>query len=453
MEILPADFIKQAKDLFADAYDEFANAISLPKTISIRINDKTEQIIDLEKVKWCERGFYLTDRPNFTLDPFLHAGAYYVQEASSMFLEQFLKKYVLPDAVALDMCAAPGGKSSLLSQYLKRDGFLVSNEYVRSRAAVLVENLVKWGNDNCVITNNAPAAFESVSGLFDVVLVDAPCSGEGMFRKDETAISEWSLQNVEACAVRQKEILKSAWEAVKAGGILIYSTCTYNRHENEENVEWLLHNYDAELLTVDLEASWGVCQTEGGYHFYPHKTRGEGLFIIAVRKLSDTLPNKFKTASQKPDNVKKPSLNCLKNQEKYQPVLYRNLWHAIPKSRELLIKQLLQNLNVIYFGIELYEQKGSDYIPQTALALSKQFDSASFPNVELSLVQALHFLRSEAIYVEAPKGFCVVTYNGLPLGWVKNVGNRCNNLYPNNWRIRMDIPSEGLPKPFLSKEN
>lgn len=450
MKELPADFIKQAKLLFGNTYNEFANSICNDKITSIRINDKTNQAIDLEKVKWCNNGYYLSNRPNFTLDPFLHAGAYYVQEASSMFLEQFLTQYVATDAIVLDMCAAPGGKSSMLSQHLK-NGLLVSNEFVKSRASILIENLTKWGNDNCVVTNNAPIAFEKYRAFFDAVLVDAPCSGEGMFRKDDTAITEWSLQNVQQCAARQQDILKSAWKTLKTDGILIYSTCTYNRQENEENVEWLLNTYDAELLTVETRSEWGITPTEGGYHFYPHKAKGEGLFMTAIRKLDDDSPSKIKMAPTQ-NGVGKPSLECLQNAQYYVTVLYRNLWYAIPKNKEIFIKQLLQNLNVIYFGILIYERKGKDFIPQAALALSKQLNRECYPSVTLSLEDSLRFLRSETICIDAPKGFCAVTYQGIPLGWVKNLGNRCNNLYPNSWRIRMAINAQEIPQPFLVKK-
>lgn len=452
MKKLPEDFVKQAKELFGNSYEAYTNAINSEVVNSIRINDKLTLNLDFEKVKWCDTGYYLSERPYFTLDPFLHAGAYYVQEASSMFLEQFLKKYVSADAVALDMCAAPGGKSSLMSQYLLNGGLLISNDIVRNRAAVLTENSIKWGNDNCLITNNAPSAFEQYEGFFDAILVDAPCSGEGMFRKDDTAITEWSLQNVQLCAARQKEILKSAWVALKEGGVLIYSTCTYNAYENEDNVKWLLDSYDAEMLPVTIDAEWGVSETPFGYHFYPHKTKGEGLFMAAVRKLSATSEAKFKKISTQQNSGRKPSLECLQNLCDYQLLFHRNLWYALPKKHEFKIKQLLQNLNVIYLGIEMYEQKRNDFIPQESLALSKYLNKEAVVSVDLSLEEALRYLRSETIAIDAPKGFCVVTYCGLPLGWVKNIGNRCNNLYPNNWRIRMEIPTDNLPQPFMLSE-
>ena len=234
----------------------------------------------LSTVKWCEYGRYLSERPKFTYDPMFHAGAYYVQEASSMFVWQALTQLVDKDAVVLDMCAAPGGKSTAIAQYLSEDGFLVSNEYVPQRAHVLVENITKWGAPNCVVTNNAPRHFEKLKSRFDAILVDAPCSGEGMFRKDERAREEWSPANVEMCVERQREILESAWHVLKPGGVLIYSTCTFNSHENEEQVQWLIDEMGAEYLPIKIGEDWMITETERGYRFLPHKTRGEGLLSV-----------------------------------------------------------------------------------------------------------------------------------------------------------------------------
>ena len=272
-------------------------------SVSIRLNSKITdnrlQITDSTSfltphssfltVKWCEQGRYLSERPKFTYDPLFHAGAYYVQEASSMFVWQALSQLVEQDALVLDLCAAPGGKSTAIAQYLSENGFLVSNEYVPQRAHVLVENITKWGAPNCVVTNNAPRHFEKLKTRFDAILVDAPCSGEGMFRKDERAREEWSPANVDMCVERQREILESAWKVLKPGGVLIYSTCTFNSHENEEQVQWLIDEMEAEYLPLKIEDDWMITETERGYRFLPHKTRGETYLPGVPVKTSATL--------------------------------------------------------------------------------------------------------------------------------------------------------------------
>ena len=401
----------------------------------------------LSTVKWCEHGRYLSERPKFTYDPMFHAGAYYVQEASSMFVWQALIQLVDKDAVVLDMCAAPGGKSTAIAQYLSEEGFLVSNEYVPQRAHVLVENITKWGAPNCVVTNNAPRHFEKLKSRFDAILVDAPCSGEGMFRKDERAREEWSPANVEMCVERQREILESAWHVLKPGGVLIYSTCTFNSHENEEQVQWLIDEMEAEYLPIKIGEDWMITETERGYRFLPHKTRGEGLFMAAVRKQggiengelrienSCSKKRSDKKAKSSTFNSQLSTLNLLKGD--YVVVESEGRYYAVQKERVDFVEECRKVLNVLSFGVQMYEQKGKDLIPQAALALSRVYKRGAYPEVELSYDEAISFLRKEAIVLaDAPRGFVLVTYGGLPLGWVKNIGNRCNNLYPEFWRIR-----------------
>lgn len=363
-----------------------------------------------------------------------------------MFVWQALSQLVERDALVLDMCAAPGGKSTAIAQYLSDEGFLVSNEYVPQRAHVLVENITKWGAPNTVVTNNAPRHFEKLKTRFDAILVDAPCSGEGMFRKDERAREEWNPANVEMCVVRQREILESAWKVLKPGGVLIYSTCTFNSHENEEQVQWLIDEMDAEYLPLKTEKDWMITETERGYRFLPHKTRGEGLFMAAVRKQSTD--NGFQITdkvSKNRDTKQKNKVNKILNSQfltlnspdLFDVIESDNRFYAVQKDRVALVDECRKCLNVLSFGVQMYEQKGKDLIPQAALALSKAYKRGAYPEVELSSEEALSFLRKEAIVLaDAPRGFVLVTYNGLPLGWVKNIGNRCNNLYPEFWRIR-----------------
>ena len=477
---LPKGFEEMVRDVIGvGEWDAFVEALSEEPSVSVRVNSQrstvdSQQSIDgiqLSTVKWCEWGRYLSERPKFTYDPMFHAGAYYVQEASSMFVWQALEQLVEKDAVVLDMCAAPGGKSTAIAQYLSEEGFLVSNEYVPQRAHVLVENITKWGAPNCVVTNNAPRHFEKLKSRFDAILVDAPCSGEGMFRKDERAREEWSEANVEMCVERQREILESAWKVLRPGGVLIYSTCTFNRHENEEQVQWLIDEMEAEYLPIKIGEDWGITilsenlennplplrgtppktggEYEGrGYRFLPHKTRGEGLFMAAVRKQGGMrseecgLRNektgknkKDKKAKQSTQNIQFTTNNLLRGE--YEVMESEGRYYAVQKERVDLVEECRKMLNVLSFGVQMYEQKGKDLIPQAALALSQAYIRGAYPEVELSYEEAISFLRKEAIVLaDAPRGFVLVTYGGLPLGWVKNIGNRCNNLYPEFWRIR-----------------
>lgn len=425
----------------ADEWGDFELALAQAPTVSVRLNDKTTlpQFADAELVPWCDTGRYLAERPNFTRDPLFHAGAYYVQEASSMFLWQVLEKFVDKNAKILDMCAAPGGKSTLMAHYLD-EGVLVANEFVRTRAYVLAENVQKWGSPHVVVTNNAPCDFADFNAVFEAVLVDAPCSGEGMFRKDTTAVTEWSAANVHNCVLRQRDILTSAWQSLKTDGILIYSTCTYNRLENEENVQWLCRHFGAEIVRIPLDKEWQITETDEGYHFYPHKTRGEGLFLSVVRKTA--VANGAKCRNKNNANAVTSSVfaDYLKNADEYALFMFQNRNFAFLKQHVDLLQNCLNRLNVLHFGVPLAEQKGKDFVPQTGLALSKAFNRDAFVTVEIDLDTALRFLRCEAVALpEAPKGFVALTYRNVPIGWVKNVGNRCNNLYPAPWRIRMAL--------------
>lgn len=437
--MLPRDFIDLISPIFADEMADFEAAVTQPPVVSVRLNDKISlpQFADCEAVAWCESGRYLTERPNFTLDPLLHAGAYYVQEASSMFLQQALNYFVDKNARMLDFCAAPGGKTTLIAQHLT-DGVLVANEFVRQRAYILAENVQKWGRPQVIVTNNATSDFADFIGVFDAILVDAPCSGEGMFRKDANAIDEWSLQNVQQCVVRQRQILADAWKCLKTNGILIYSTCTYNSLENEENVRWLCQNYDAEVLRIPLDESWRVTETAEGYHFYPHRTRGEGLFLTVIRKKQTEQSANLRLKNTPKNLTATDFANYLKNADEYALFEQQNgLKMAFLQQCADLLQFCLKRLNVLHFGVPLAEPKGKNLIPQAGLALNKALNVQNFATVEIDLPTALSFLRCEAINLpDAPRGFLLLTYQNLPIGWVKNIGNRCNNLYPQPWRIR-----------------
>ena len=435
---LPEPFIVRTKSILKEEWSDFALALSQVSPVSIRVNNKKE-LIHSDAIPWCSDGYYLSERPSFTLDPLFHAGTYYVQEASSMFLSQALLQNVPKDSVVLDLCASPGGKSTLISEYLADNGFLLSNEIIRSRAYVLSENIQKWGNCNTVVSNNKPSEIGSLTHMFDAMLVDAPCSGEGMFRKDPNSINEWSEANVQLCATRQKEILSDVWTALKPNGILIYSTCTYNLEENEENVAWIMQELGAEYVPLQVEQSWRISESSLGYHFYPHRTKGEGFFLAVLRKNDEILSEvKLKKKELLPFvSCPKDADGLIKEQDDFSFYASNEQLNMFPKRYALQVNLFIQRLNCLLIGTEVFRYKGKNKIPQQGLALSKYLNQNKISNFDTNLEQALAYLRTEALVLpDCDLGIVLLTYQNIPLGWVKNVGNRCNNLYPNEWRIR-----------------
>lgn len=443
--ILPEAFIRRTTEILGDDFQTLEKALGETPPTSIRVNNKMDNYVPSDdRVAWCESGYYLPERPLFTADPLFHAGVYYVQEASSMFLQQAVKQHFQHARTVLDLCAAPGGKSTLLSQALSKDSLLVSNEIIRSRAYILAENLIKWGNPNIVVTNNEPKDFANLPGFFDAMVIDAPCSGEGMFRKDAGAIDEWSEYNVTLCAARQREILTTVWDSLKNDGILVYSTCTFNREENEENARWICEELGAELLTIDLQGNTDITTSDFGYRFYPHKTKGEGFFISVLRKTS--YPNKT-TKKIKDDKkgvkiVSKDNISTLSllGADNWTIVSENNQFNAYDTSRLGDYLLLNKQLKCMHSGLLLGEMKGSNFIPSASIALSKKLDKESVEVVEVDYSTAILFLRKEAIFLpEDKRGYLLICYKGQALGWLKNMGNRCNNLYPQEWRIRMKL--------------
>ena len=415
---LPADFVAETRRIMGEErYNRFVGAFDNEAPVSIRVNPSKVSLANGERVPWCAEGYYLNDRPQFTFDPLLHAGCYYVQEASSMFVTHILRtvdssspnyqlsarlcRLALPRTIhyqlALDLCAAPGGKSTALRSVLPDDCVLISNEPMGNRAQILLENVTKWGAPNHIVTNNYPRDFRKSKLKFDFILCDVPCSGEGMFRKDPNAISEWSAQNVEKCWQLQREIVADAWECLNPGGLLIYSTCTYNTKENEENIRWILDTYDAQVLDIPVDPSWNITGSlldgfnEPVYRFIPGITRGEGLFVCALRKISS------KDEGGRSKEIS--SADIIKN----------------------------KNLKVLDPGILL---PPSSLLP---------------PKVDVDYAEALKYLRGEALVLppDTPRGIVTITYQGQALGPAKNIGNRANNLYPKPWRIKSThLPSE-----------
>ncbi len=372
-----------------------------------------------------------------------------------MFIGHVLKQYMDGDLKVLDLCAAPGGKSTLLASLMNRNSLLVSNEVIRSRANILAENMIKWGGyPNNIVTNNDPAQIGKLHNYFDVILVDAPCSGEGMFRKDEGAINEWSVENVKLCKERQQRILADIWPALKTSGILVYSTCTYNLEENEENVGWIRDELGAEVLPVEIEKGWRISPSfvkeVPAYRFFPYKTKGEGFFCALLRKTEEAddwtdLPKKPKDKGKKmKESLPVEYKNFLLNDKEFSFYTSKERWYAFPASMYDDLSTLRKSLNVMSEGICLGEFKGKDFVPDQSLAMSIYLNKENFIIHDIDWRTAINYLRKEPLALpDQPKGFVLLTYKNMPLGFVKNIGNRANNLYPQEWRIRSsNIPDE-----------
>ena len=447
--ILPEIFSERMMKMLDKEYDEFQQSFDNEIVTTIRINsDKFSGKPALDRVAYCKTGFFVPKRPVFTIDPFFHSGVYYVQESSSMFLEQAIKLVVTKsDVKVLDLCAAPGGKSTHLASILPNESLLVSNDVIRTRSQILSENLRKWGKPNVIVTNNDPHDFQRLPEFFDILVIDAPCSGEGLFRRDENAVHEWSPENAQLCSKRQQRILADVWPTLKVGGVLIYSTCTFNPAENEENIQWLNDFADIEPVTLEIADHWGITITDAGgfscYRFYPHKVTGEGFFMAVVRKVgkSDSSPmKKFKENPLQASKAEKEIGKSLFSDERLDILRFEDSLLAFPLLHISELLQIKNNLRIIHAGVKIGELKHNDLIPAHELALSTILKRSAFPEIDLTIEEAISFLKREDISLQSVnKGWNLITYRNIPLGWVKNLGNRFNSAFPKEWRIRMSV--------------
>ena len=471
---LPDAFVRRTRTLLPEEYDLLEQAILSDSPVSIRCNREKGNIsgTDFERVPWSQTGFYLPERIPFTFDPLFHAGAYYVQEASSMFLGHIIRQYIHDPVRYLDLCAAPGGKTTDALSSLPEGSLVVSNELMRSRAHILAENVIKWGNPSAIVTRNEPSDFSSLHHYFDVIATDVPCSGEGMFRKDKEAISEWSPENVIRCADRQKNILRDIWSALRPGGLLIYSTCTYNTEENEEMILFLQKQFGAIPLPVKTHPEWSIKNSLLGdipvYRFMPHLTRGEGLFMTILRKPENseaTSPGILfrendKATKRKQNKENSPAVpeelkRMLLHPDRFDFIHETNTFTAFPSIYRKDYQLLRNKLQIIHAGIPIAQQKGKDLIPCHALALSTSLNLNYTDKAEIDLPTAISYLRREGLQLSSdlPRGYLLLTYQGHPIGWVKNVGNRANNLYPQEWRIRSGYIPQELKSVAISPKN
>jgi len=431
------------RENFVDAHEN----ITAPT--SIRLNPfKKSAVKTGRQVLWCAEGYYLDARPAFTFDPLFHAGCYYVQEASSMFID-YIYKHINQNndetQKVLDLCAAPGGKSTLLNSAIKSTDLLVSNEIIKTRVPVLCDNLNRWGTANTIVTNNDPRDFTRLSGFFDTILVDAPCSGSGMFRKDQAAMSEWSEANVSLCHQRQERILADVYPALKEEGHLIYSTCSYSHQENEEIVDWLCREYNMESIRIPIYKEWGIVETQSpehkawGYRFYPGKVKGEGLFAACLKKIAQTdeMPMVKTRGHQK---LALQEIELIKKYIIEPDAFYYNKvnddWLAISREHKESLDTLQRHLYIKKSGVRIGKLMGNDLIPDHELALSIYINKDKVLRTELNINQAIQYLRRDNIDINiTDKGWSLMNFEGQALGWAKLLPNRINNYFPKELRI------------------
>jgi 16S rRNA C967 or C1407 C5-methylase (RsmB/RsmF family)/NOL1/NOP2/fmu family ribosome biogenesis protein len=438
-------FEVQMRALLGSDWEAFAQALASPAPVSIRINRAkwAGPEADDGMVPWCAEGRYLATRPIFTLDPLLHAGAYYVQEASSMMIAEAMRQLLdlHQPLLALDLAAAPGGKSTLIAGMMSAESLLLANEVIRPRYQVLRQNLMRWGLPNVVTSNHDPADFAALSGRFDLVLIDAPCSGEGLFRKDPDARSEWSPEQVRFCAARQQRILGDAAALLAPGGVLLYSTCTYNDQENADNARWLATETGLDYMPLALPADWNIAERSMGYQLYPHRQRGEGFFLACFRKpgvktlhsaKAKTIQG-FVSASANEDAALASWLH------KDRPFTFladrQGLWYGLPEAYLPDFQAMAAALRRLAPVLEMGERKQDKLVPAHALALSTMRDP-TIPLAALNAEQAIRYLRKEDPGLDGDaRGWLLAAYEGHALGWLKGLGNRYNNYFPKEWRI------------------
>ena len=422
---------------------------------SIRINPAKKSDPDSyrdrnlkSKIPWTDYGFYLESRPSFTFDPLFHAGCYYVQEASSMFLEHALKQTVdlSKPLRILDLAAAPGGKSTHIQSLISKDSLLVSNEVIRSRANILQDNIIKWGSENVIVTINDPKDFGRLENYFDVIVVDAPCSGSGLFRRDEDALEQWSLNNVQLCSQRQQRILADVWPALKQNGILIYSTCSYSTEEDEEIIDWMMEQSAVSSQQLAITPDWNIVEIKTksqayGYRFWPDKLKGEGFFIACLKKLDVEEEASFKF-KYRLDSLNKNETNLVGKwikRDRQQLVRTNGAVYSIPGNLIADINIISDRLSSNYFGVKLGELVHEKLIPDHAVAMSNLI-SDEVEKIELNYEDAIKYLQKKDLNLAGlSKGWKLVTYERFSLGWINVLHNRINNYYPKVLRILKEI--------------
>jgi 16S rRNA C967 or C1407 C5-methylase (RsmB/RsmF family) len=450
--LLPEKFITSLEGLPGFSKETFVETHQMPADFTaVRLNQFKPFELSLHPfmntttpIDWCENGYYLKGRPSFVTDPLWHAGAYYVQEASSMFLKTILSQLTLPGKYykVLDLCAAPGGKTTLLANHFK-NGLVVANETIKSRNAILEENCIRWGSDHVVVTQNDPSHFKALPNFFDFIIADAPCSGSGLFRKDPHAIKEWSMENVLHCSQRQERIIEESIASLQEGGFYIYSTCSYSYEEDEQIMDYIASIEGMESVSIHLPASSQIVTTHSakhkaqGFRFYPDKIKGEGFFIAVFQKQKAVYTSQFSTPFTFTTVSKKDAANLaavFTLPAPFELIQHQDEIIAIPENCISDIQTIRAHLYVKKLGMRIGTLKGVDLVPAHDLALS-QWGHIPYANISVELETALQFLRRGDFELVGPKGWHSLSYMNCRLGWVKILPNRINNYYPNSWRI------------------
>ena len=452
MKALPIAFTERMrKQLGAEEAESLFAALDSVSPVAVRLNPAKcgEEGVwsSGEAIAWSKNGRKLKERPSFTLDTAFHAGAYYVQEAASQFIDYIIAGEELQGKRVLDMCSAPGGKTTIYSTAVGEEGLVVANEYVRSRANVLADNVRKWGMGNVLVTNNAPEHIAQFEGWFDMVAVDAPCSGEGMFRKEEVAREDWSEEAVKMCAARQLSIVREAWQSLRDGGLFIYSTCTFNEDEDEGLLRAFIEETGdvfEPAQSVEIDDAWGIVKGEvGAFHtfrFFPHKTDSEGLFVAIARKAEPTTqrtPKARKRVMQEVDkNSRKELAKWLQHPDYYTFAMVADTIYAYPSVQFKAVQTLSEGLTAIYSGVAMGQIFKGKLKPDWALSQYIGFERTAVAVEEVDEERALDYLRKRDIAVgDMAEGINLITHKGRALGFAKRVGARCNNLYPNSLKI------------------
>ena len=459
-EKLPAEFVSRLKDQLGDKVNDYLKAIDEPSVRGVRVNTskisvedcvkifENELNVKLSKIDYTNDGFILNSAEKFGNEASHLAGLYYFQEPSSMVAvaASNIEKENRPLKV-LDLCASPGGKTGQIACRVSEDSLIVSNEIISSRASVLFSNVERQGFKNVIVTNEEPERLLGFEGFFDYVFVDAPCSGEGMFRRVPETINEWSVENVKMCAERQKEILSVAEKLVAAGGKLVYSTCTYSKEEDENIVEWFLNEFNFELQDVSAEiknattpSQASVKNADFARKFMPHTGNGEGQFIAVFKNNDESRATQMHT---------KKHFRAIEGVGRTKRALFENFEdenlssridgrvyevgetvYLVPKMFDGDLQTAIDTLKFNTIGVKVgwFEPNHSIFMAYADLFKNK---------IELSADELKKYLHGEEISkdLSGKKGYGVVTANGYAVGGVKIVNNRLKNLYPKGLRI------------------
>lgn len=428
--MLPQEFLDRMKYQLREEYPAFLESLERPRAVALRFNPLKGEMPELpfvgDPVPWERAGYYYDPDARPGLHPFHEAGVYYLQEASAMAPVALLDPQ--PGETVCDLCAAPGGKTTQIAGRMAGEGFLLCNEINPKRAKILSRNIERLGVANALVTNEHPQNLaQKLSGFFDRVLVDAPCSGEGMFRKEEAAVTDWSMETVAMCAVRQQEILQSAAVLLKPGGRLVYSTCTFSPEENEQVIEQFLQEHP-EFTPENVQASWFAAGPNATFRMWPHKLLGEGHFAAVLRK----------TAGDETDTPAEPAQKPPKQWTEFS----RQLGISLPEGKAVMFGASLywapselpslRGIKVMRPGLELGEVKKDRFEPAHALALwLKDFENTENFTADSPRIKA--YMHGETIPSKRT-GWCLITVDGYSLGWGKGDGNVLKNHYPKGLR-------------------